>query len=139
MCDIILLIQIYFYRWLSHRKSQSSPAPAEGSNEESPLLVETLNERTIQNTRRPNRALLEFTGALLFVFATGLITWWVNSRPHQSNDTPIDPSGPNISESTIQVLGWASAILYCESNVHAVTSGSFPLMVSSGCPSSANL
>lgn len=50
--------------------------------------------------------LARYTVALLFVFGTGVIAWWISSSLDY-DDVPETPAGW-----TVQLIGWTSAILY---------------------------
>ncbi|KAL0580628.1 putative vacuolar membrane transporter [Marasmius crinis-equi] len=110
LCDMILLGQIYYYRF----KRAKSPLLfyPERQEEHAPLLPD---DRSPQNSERSGgdakSMLLRYTGALLFVLATGTVAWWMSD----STKHPDEPSQNKMSPSrawTIQVLGWSSAILF---------------------------
>jgi len=92
MCDSILLVQIYFYRWKRRRLS---------CDEHEPLLPSN-NQETISATL----LLVRYTGALLFVISVGVVAWWIGKMQH------IDLTPPPSPRPEVHVLGWTSAILY---------------------------
>lgn len=106
VCDIILLLQIYYYRWVGKRRS-------DGVTEESPLLDENVHQGGMEDNRRQLYTLFaQYAVAVLLVFAGGLISGWISTRPREHDRTPQKPSGPGVPEWQIQVIGWTSAILY---------------------------
>lgn len=89
--------QIYYYRWKRGRLTA----------EHEPLL--TGNHRTQQEMTVPTVLLLaRYTGALLFVFAVGVITWWVGNVSQDESPSPPQRN----SRWEVQVLGWTSALAY---------------------------
>jgi len=113
ICDIILLLQIYFYRW--DKKRRLSP---DGVIEDSPLLERHRHEDNANNSRRRIYTLFaQYSGALILVCASGVISWWISTRPDFEGGTPQQPAEPKASELTIQLFGWTSAILYLGSRV----------------------
>ncbi|PCH40224.1 PQ-loop-domain-containing protein [Wolfiporia cocos MD-104 SS10] len=113
-CDIILLFQIYYYRYL---KSASAPAPLLVPDdslpsdllEETPLLARD-NDTEGGKTKTPVlRELARFAGALCFVFVVGVAAWAVDDliRKGQARSKPEE-----IVEWRSQVLGWLSAVMY---------------------------
>jgi hypothetical protein len=110
ICDIILLLQIYFYRW--DKKRRLSP---DGVIEDSPLLERHRHEDNANDSRRRIYTLFaQYSGALILVCASGIISWWISTRPDFEGGTPQQPAEPKASELTIQLFGWTSAILYRE-------------------------
>ncbi|KAI0802087.1 PQ-loop-domain-containing protein [Irpex lacteus] len=113
-CDIALLAQIYYYRWLKTRRTEplvpGVEVPPSVPSEETPLIagVQGANEE-----RKVNRTILrEFAiwgGALAFVLGTGALSWAVDQYIHK--DKPRDPP-KEVFEWKSQVLGWISAVLY---------------------------
>jgi solute carrier family 66 (lysosomal lysine-arginine transporter), member 1 len=92
ICDSILLIQIYFYRWKRRRLS---------CGEREPLLL-----RNAQETISATLLLVRYTGALLFVIVVGVVAWWIGETQQ------IDPTPPPSSRLEVHILGWTSAIFY---------------------------
>ena len=67
---------------------------------------------TVEGVYPPRLQLLKYLGAVIFVFATGIAAWAISEKLHQGEE---DPSRPEeILEWRSQVLGWISAVLYCE-------------------------
>ncbi|KAJ7288254.1 PQ loop repeat-domain-containing protein [Mycena rebaudengoi] len=122
LCDITLMFQIYFYRW---KRGPSSGARPE---EAAPLLPATHNGENSQNKLPMSILVLRYTGAVLFVFATGIVAWRLSPNPEEN-----DAKHPNTA--TIQILGWSSAILYLGArlpqiakNVHTRCEGLSPAL-----------
>lgn len=95
LCDFILLGQIYYYRWKRGRLS----------SENEPLLADAHRPQATGSTAL---LLLRYTGALLFVFAVGVVAWWIGSVPQ--DEAPAPPQDDPRWD--VQVLGWASAVAY---------------------------
>jgi len=113
VCDIILLFQIYFYRWEKRRSDRRATSP-DGVTEESPLVGHTREGNVDPNHQRLHWLFAQYAGGFLFVLATGIVSWWISARP---GGTPQKPSEPGASELTIQLIGWTSAILYLGARV----------------------
>jgi len=110
LCDIILLFQIYFYRWA---KGFDPPLdPPNSVEEHSHLLDDHAYEGNVGPDRQ--RLFTQYAAATIFVFATGVISWWISTQPQYDNGTPPQPE---VSEWKIQVIGWTSAALYLGSRV----------------------
>ena len=116
VCDITLLGQIYYYRWL--RRSQDlapSPlipeagVPASIPSEETPLI----SERSVNENEKAGRSItaqcLLYGSALVFILGTGFAAWAIDEHLHkgQSREPPTE-----IIEWRSQLLGWISAVLY---------------------------
>ena len=119
-CDIILLIQIYYYRWIRpHEPSASSITPeAEVSgriaitSEETPLIAERRDQTVSEKLERSILGqCLVYGGALLFVLGTGVAAWAVDEYLHR--ERPRQPP-KEVFEWRSQVLGWISAVMYRE-------------------------
>ncbi|KAJ7212034.1 PQ loop repeat-domain-containing protein, partial [Mycena pura] len=104
LCDLVLMAQIYFYR----RKQKSS---ARTSEEETPLLARSDSERKLS----PMILALRYVGALIFVFATGLLAWWISHNTEQT-EVPRDHPTPAM-QWIVQLVGWTSAVLYLGSRI----------------------
>ncbi|KAF9267354.1 PQ-loop-domain-containing protein [Marasmius fiardii PR-910] len=106
VCDVILLGQIYYYRWkrakLPHLFSQ------ERQEERVPLLPGDRNDDGGDGVKM---VLLRYTGALVFVFATGTIAWWLSSSVGYPEEHSLSDR-TTLRTWTIQILGWSSAILF---------------------------
>ncbi|RDB18024.1 putative vacuolar amino acid transporter YPQ1 [Hypsizygus marmoreus] len=95
-CDLLLLGQIYYYRWKQNRSL---------SHEHEPLLT----GQCIEEHTPMKRLLIRYTACLLFVFATGVLGWWIGNVT-EDEKRPSPPQGDLRWQ--IQVLGWTSAVLY---------------------------
>jgi solute carrier family 66 (lysosomal lysine-arginine transporter), member 1 len=117
VCDITLLIQIYYYRWRHSSALALSPlipeadVPGDLPSEETPLISEARQPRE-KSERSITAQCLIYGSALIFVLATGVMAWAIDERMHkgQPRETPEE-----VSDWRSQVLGWISAILYRES------------------------
>lgn len=79
------------------------------------------------------KLLARYTVAILFVFATGIVAWFV-SDPGQSDERPKHPKQAH--EWQIQMIGWTSATLYRESPHLVLVSRESSLYF--GCSGSSN-
>jgi len=118
ICDIILMIQIYYYRWARLQRFEPNLITAERDEEETPLLVGSTREGPRETaTRRLLKMYAPYAAAVLLVIASGFISWWVSVRSGNKEEAPQSPSEPETSEWKIQVIGWTSAVLYLGSRV----------------------
>ncbi|EKM51810.1 uncharacterized protein PHACADRAFT_262162 [Phanerochaete carnosa HHB-10118-sp] len=116
VCDIVLLAQIYYYRWLrrsqelaSSRYIPEADVPARVLSEETPLISE---RRANENEKSRDSVIgqcLLYGSALIFVLGTGVAAWAIDKRLRQgqSREPPSE-----IIEWRSQLLGWTSAVLY---------------------------
>lgn len=100
LCDLTLLGQIYYYRWKRSRVLSYEP------DEQAPLLPGESRSQPV-STRM---LLIRYTAALLFVFATGIIAWWISSSMESKDEHSGSPE-KSIGW-RIQIVGWSSAVLY---------------------------
>jgi hypothetical protein len=131
VCDIILLVQIYYYRWTHpvHPASlilpRAPPNPADPNStadEHSPLLRNQApnNSASVKTVERDahdtlGRRTLRYALLFGFVFATGVAAWGINRLVHpKSGMEPIPPREDEVIEWRSQLLGYASAICYRE-------------------------
>lgn len=121
-CDIILLVQIYYYRY-KHRhglvlqRSELTPLlPSDASDEpEKPQWRKVLSGRPAQ-----------YFYATMFVLMTGLASWYMGpnhkDQPESGQDVPLEWKS--------QVLGWTSAVLYSEYLIYNL---GFPTLTAIRC------
>ncbi|KAJ8691756.1 putative vacuolar membrane transporter for cationic amino acids [Pleurotus ostreatus] len=106
LCDSILLLQIYYYRWKKSSRLTSS-------DERAPLLA-TVNAEDVglqQEQVMPAKALaIRYASASLFVCAAGVTAWWISSITTSDEEIPQHPRKALRWE--IQAIGWTSAMLY---------------------------
>ncbi|KAJ7134702.1 PQ loop repeat-domain-containing protein [Mycena epipterygia] len=107
LCDIILMFQIYFYRWKRGRSGR-------GPEEETPLLLGNSIENS-QNKVSTEVLILRYVGALIFVTGTGVLAWWISKNAEKTEEPPKHPTAA--VQWTIQILGWTSAVLYLGARV----------------------
>ncbi|KAF4590295.1 hypothetical protein EYR38_009593 [Pleurotus pulmonarius] len=106
LCDSILLLQIYYYRWKKSNRLTSS-------DERAPLLATTNTEDVglQQEQILPAKVLaIRYASASLFVCAAGVAAWWISSITASDEEIPQHPRKALRWE--IQVIGWTSAMLY---------------------------
>ncbi|EPQ54657.1 PQ-loop-domain-containing protein [Gloeophyllum trabeum ATCC 11539] len=112
LCDVILLVQIYYYRWTSKREGPSMVSDVAPDittvGEETPLLSDSRESSREEFSVR--REFVKFGGALLFVFAAGVLGWWISGYIGKAEGSPNSPD--DHLEWRSQVLGWISAALY---------------------------
>ncbi|KAF8627500.1 hypothetical protein AX17_006311 [Amanita inopinata Kibby_2008] len=102
LCDLILLGQIYYYRW-----KRNCIAPQR--EEQQPLLAYERDNPPSESVSNAT-LVIQYTGATCFVVVVGIMAWWFNGRHEESVDVPtISPQGP---QWLIQSLGWTSALSY---------------------------
>jgi solute carrier family 66 (lysosomal lysine-arginine transporter), member 1 len=106
ICDMILLFQIYFYRWTMKVRlpiaTDTTPNPI---GEESPLLQESIREHGDKRHVSAKKLFIRYTAAVCFVVGTGVVAWWMSNGGEE-----LDVSKPQ--EWRVQLMGWTSAILY---------------------------
>jgi len=114
-CDIILLSQIYYYRWMSQSKAAHDPLisdvsiPSGALSEDAPLLTEG-NGISQAPAREPMvKQFIKYAAIVMFVLMSGVVAWAVDERIHR-NQPRSEPE--EIVEWKSQVLGWASAVLF---------------------------
>ncbi|KAG8691237.1 hypothetical protein FRC11_005735, partial [Ceratobasidium sp. 423] len=129
ICDVILLFQIYYYRWTHpvHPAALFLPRPPPPSNdpnyrsdEHSPLLRDqspnsSASARTVENYVHDTflRRALRYALLFGFVIGTGVAAWAINRLMHPTHGSePVPPREDEVIEWHSQVLGYASAILY---------------------------
>ncbi|KAF9013230.1 PQ loop repeat-domain-containing protein [Cyathus striatus] len=103
LCDIILLCQVYYYRW----KRSGVICNTEDQREREPLLRSD-NTPVIQQHVPVNVLVVRYTCALLFVISVGVSAWWLSSDIQETNPEYTEEK----AQWYIQVLGWSSAVLY---------------------------
>jgi len=109
LCDLVLLFQIYFYRWGNRIRTPRPPdvSSADQPGERSPLLNHNLvQEKTVSS----GRLFLQYAAAVLFVCATGVVAWWI-SKGVQKDETEPKHRAKDL-DWIIQLIGWTSASLY---------------------------
>ncbi|TDL23288.1 PQ-loop-domain-containing protein [Rickenella mellea] len=118
LCDIILLVQIYYYRYTHPVRIVAVPGVtvSNEAGEESPLLAGRGSDGSGKAKHESSRTtqVLLYSLALGFVIATGVVAWRasMNDRP----DTGL-PQEKDIIEWRSQLIGWTSALLYLGSRI----------------------
>jgi len=104
LCDTLLLVQIYYYRWKNPRADEVIAQ----SIENTPLLGNPIEPKRTNRWNLENEV-LRYSLCLVFVFAAGVVAWTVDSKLRG----PRPPSEPEaVVEWKSQILGWASAVLF---------------------------
>lgn len=117
VCDIVLLLQIYYYRWTSVRQLTAPPlvagtgTPTALPSEETPLIRDTQGPEDRKASHTTLRQFAIYGGALAFVLGTGAIAWAVDEHIHRGQRRA---PPKEVFEWKSQVLGWISAVLYRE-------------------------
>lgn len=97
-----MLAQVYYYRWKSTRTSASA-------EEQTPLL----NGDSRAQEETPVRVIvLRYTGAIIFVFATGVVAWAISGGEVREEVHKERTELPTRIQWIVQILGWSSALLY---------------------------
>lgn len=94
---------------------------ADDSTEQSCLLGD--NALVHGSEARPTsltRVFVQYAAAVAFVMATGVIACLISERIQHEDPSPLLPDTP--LEWRIQVIGWTSALLYCEFEVSMIGS-----------------
>ena len=109
LCDLILLIQVYYYRRIRQHRTASE------ATDTTPLIA--LSSATPQ----PKPLLppsLEYPLLMIFILLSGVVAWYLSDSPDE-NSVPEKPGkGGDVElEWRSQVLGWMSAVLYLGSRV----------------------
>jgi len=111
LCDLILLFQVYYYRWTN----RSASAIRDRASEESPLLERTASRTSVAQPKPLLQPYLEYPLLLLFVLSAGVGAWYLSDS---KDDTPQPGTGGQVElEWKSQVLGYASAALYLGSRI----------------------
>jgi len=112
ICDMILLFQIYYYRWANTREERSTLSGDASEittvGEETPLLSDT--REGPKEKPSISREFVKYAGTLVFVFATGVTAWSISSYFDKGEDIPERPD--DSLEWNSQIMGWTSAALY---------------------------
>lgn len=108
LCDIVLLIQVYYYRRLKAQKAKSR-----SDDESAPLISST--------PAQPKPLLppsLEYPLLLLFVLGAGVGAWYLSAEDDSVSIPEKPGKGTEVTlEWKSQTLGWLSAVLYLGSRV----------------------
>ncbi|KAJ4468954.1 PQ loop repeat-domain-containing protein [Lentinula lateritia] len=111
LCDIILLVQVYYYR----KKATRSLAFEGVESEETPLLPNGTSNHSKKDMSSVKELALQYAGALIFVVVTGVLAWWIGSNIEMEEKHPKRHSLFMVW--VIQILGWTSAICYLGSRI----------------------
>ncbi len=117
VCDLILLGQIYYYRWTNPNVSVPSILVSEPSDrtdvlsEGTPLLANESDAVARHPHKRQTVAkqFIKYAAAVIFVSMTGVAAWAIDEHIHK-NQPRSNPE--EVVEWRSQLLGWASAIMF---------------------------
>ncbi|KAF8895317.1 PQ loop repeat-domain-containing protein [Infundibulicybe gibba] len=101
-CDIILLCQIFYYRWKRGKQNTSD------NDEQTPLLPAEGN-RGHENISL-KYIFARYFGALVLVFGIGISAWWITTGFQDKEKSP--KRSHHGTRWEIHLLGWTSAIFY---------------------------
>jgi len=110
VCDLTLLIQIYYYRY-------TNPTASLSSDERSPLLQQPQATQSEDRKDSPDEdtplrtQLLRYLAGFTFVIGTGVAAWYFTRAGH-STDPDVPPPDSDILEWRSQIIGWISAAMY---------------------------
>jgi hypothetical protein len=108
------LIQIYYYRWLNTGTLVRREVQGVGRGGESTPLLTSGNdaeETDKERSRSLKRHVLEYVGIIHCLVVAGIVAWAI-SKKVQGIDGEDRPEV--IVEWKSQMMGYASAMLYCE-------------------------
>lgn len=118
-CDIVLLGQIFYYRWKNAKRHDDSNQGPRTDDERTPLVAGAQENRPTPNdVVVPFRVLVvRYTLAVLFVIVVGVGAWWVNEG--RFNTPNLHGFSETLKEKTrpkhyilVQFFGWSSAVLF---------------------------
>ncbi len=114
LCDTVLLIQIYYYRWLNTGTLARPEAHhVENIGEATPLLSSGNGGQEPEKKRSLKRHVLEYVGMILCLVGAGIVAWAISQRVQRVSGDE-EPRPEEIVEWKSQVMGYLSAVLYCE-------------------------
>ncbi|KAH9969784.1 PQ-loop-domain-containing protein [Russula dissimulans] len=118
-CDTVLLIQIYYYRWvntgtLAPREVQVQVQGAGDAGEATPLLTANNDGQETEKERDLKRHVLEYVGMIHCLVVAGIVAWAINEKVGGSDD---EERPEEIVEWRSQLMGYASAIMYVGSRI----------------------
>ncbi|KDQ11101.1 hypothetical protein BOTBODRAFT_466108 [Botryobasidium botryosum FD-172 SS1] len=113
LCDILLLAQIYYYRWKAAARLEKEEV-AGGSAETTGLLAGSSSDEEVRVKTAAENArgqMLRNAICVLFVIGTGVAAWYFgpNKAKTPTEDGPMDL--------TSQILGYISMLLYLSSRI----------------------
>jgi uncharacterized protein with PQ loop repeat len=111
--DLVLLYQIFYYRWKNPATSSALGPSYQGSgaaDENAPLLPNGPAVEFIEQPKSTVKEVLKYALALVLVCVAGVTAWAVSEHVKGDSDSTEDPE--QVLEWRSQVLGWLSAILF---------------------------
>lgn len=121
VCDLVLLAQIYYYRWTNPNPQLpsilvSEPTPCSDSPSEGTPLLSDESDAVARHPHKRQvvvKQFIKYTAAVIFVSMTGVAAWAIDEHIHR-NQPRSNPE--EVVEWRSQLLGWASAIMFRESS-----------------------
>ncbi|KAI9451403.1 hypothetical protein F5148DRAFT_1152503 [Russula earlei] len=109
-CDTVLLIQIYYYRWMNTGTLARPEVQGVGDAEEAtPLLTSNNNDGQVtEKGRSLKRHVLEYVGMINCLVVAGIVAWAISEKVQGIDE----PRPGAIVEWRSQMMGYASALLY---------------------------
>ncbi|KAL4246632.1 hypothetical protein ABKN59_008136 [Abortiporus biennis] len=116
-CDLILLAQIYYYRWVNFKRASLTPIVSDvdipSASEETPLLLGENSKAELKQTSMLNNY-IKYIALVSFVLLTGVVAWAVDEHM-RGGQRRTDPE--EIVEWRSQLLGWTSAVMFLGARV----------------------
>ncbi|KAI9508897.1 PQ-loop-domain-containing protein [Russula earlei] len=118
-CDTVLLIQIYYYRWMNTGTLARPEVQGVGDAEEAtPLLTSNNNDGQVtEKGRSLKRHVLEYVGMINCLVVAGIVAWAISEKVQGIDE----PRPGAIVEWRSQMMGYASALLYVGSRVPQIS------------------
>ncbi|KAI0260253.1 PQ-loop-domain-containing protein [Gloeopeniophorella convolvens] len=118
LCDTVLLMQIYYYRWLNSKDRDAAghleARPEVEAGEETPLLLASTDAQNAEKERSLKRHVLEYAGMILCLVAAGIVAWAISEKVQGAEE---EPRPEEKVEWKSQLMGYSSAVLYLGSRV----------------------
>lgn len=117
LCDTVLIIQIYYYRWLNTGTLARPQAHhVENTGEATPLLSSSNGTQESEKKRSLKRHVLEYVGMILCLVGAGIAAWGISQKV-QGVGGDEEPRPGEVVEWKSQLMGYCSAMLYLGSRI----------------------
>lgn len=104
-------MQIYYYRWLEKGpQARREIQRVEDGEEATPLLTSSNYGKETEKERSLKRHVLEYIGMIHCLVVAGIVAWAVSKKVQGGHARRSE----EIVEWKSQLMGYASAILYCK-------------------------
>lgn len=116
-CDTVLLIQIYYYRWVNTDTLAPLEVQVQGAGdagEATPLLTANNDAQETEKEHQLKRHVLEYVGMIHCLVVAGIVAWAISEKVRGIDD---EPRPEEIVEWKSQLMGYASAIMYVGSRI----------------------